>query len=220
MAQDTLHLRYFPRIDYQDAWQAMQRFTLERDNNTADELWLLEHSPVYTLGQAGKEEHILNPGDIPIVHCDRGGQVTYHGPGQIVVYLLIDLQRKKMGPRALVTGIENALVNLLAELGLEANARPKAPGVYVDDERKVASLGLRIKNGRSYHGLALNHNMDMMPFFGINPCGYESQPMTSLVQENITIDRATLEEKLLAQLRSSLSLTQQIATFDTLPCTK
>jgi lipoyl(octanoyl) transferase len=158
--------------DYQPVWLAMQRFTMERDHSTFDEIWLVEHLPVFTQGQAGKSEHLLLPGDIPVVQVDRGGQVTYHGPGQQVVYFLIDLKRKRMGVRQLVSSIEDIIIELLASYQIDARARADAPGVYVND-KKICSLGLKIKRGCSFHGLALNVDMDTEPFTRINPCGYQ-----------------------------------------------
>lgn len=163
-------------MDYETVWQAMKNFTDSRDEQTNDELWLVEHPRVYTQGQAGKEEHLLLPGDIPVVKADRGGQITYHGPGQQVMYFLINLRRRKMGVRELVTLIENGIIATLAEAGINAYAKPDAPGVYVD-EKKIASLGLRVRKGCSFHGLALNVNMDMEPFLRINPCGYAGLEM-------------------------------------------
>ena len=168
----------------------MHTFTDERDENTCDEVWLVEHNPVFTQGQAGKEEHVLAAGDIPIVKSDRGGQVTYHGPGQLVVYVLINLRRKNTGVRELVTHIENTVVNTLYQFGIESAARPDAPGVYVDN-KKICSLGLRIRKGCSFHGLALNVNMDLSPFLRINPCGYAGMEMIQLhdlLKENDTIE--------------------------------
>jgi lipoyl(octanoyl) transferase len=158
--------------DYQPVWSAMQQFTMERDHSTFDEIWLVEHPPVFTQGQAGKSEHLLLPGDIPVVQVDRGGQVTYHGPGQQVVYFLIDLKRKRMGVRQLVSSIEEIIIELLASYQIDAHARADAPGVYVND-KKICSLGLKIKRGCSFHGLALNVDMDTEPFTRINPCGYQ-----------------------------------------------
>lgn len=157
----------------------MQAFTDTRDADTADEIWLLEHNPVFTLGLAGKREHVLAPGDIPVVHIDRGGQVTYHGPGQLVVYPLLDLRRRHLGPRALVSALEQATVDALAEWKIAAHARPDAPGVYVE-EKKVASIGLRVRRGASYHGIAINVDMNLEPFTRINPCGYAGLEMTQL----------------------------------------
>ncbi len=178
----TVIIRQLGTKHYEPVWQAMQRFTDERDQNTQDEIWLVEHPPVFTQGQAGKAEHILMPGDIPVVQVDRGGQVTYHGPGQQVIYLLLNIKRRKLGVRHLVTAMENAVVGLLANYEITAYPKPDATGVYVD-EKKVCSLGLRIRNGCSFHGLALNVNMDLSPFQRINPCGYAGMEM---------IDTATL----------------------------
>ena len=161
---------------YLETWEAMKSFTASRDASTPDELWLLEHPRVYTQGQAGKAEHILAPGDIPVILVDRGGQVTYHGPGQLVVYLMIDLTRHRLGIRSLVDVIEQAIVRTLAGMGVAAAPRPDAPGVYVE-QAKIASLGLRIRRGCSFHGLALNVAMDMEPFRRINPCGYAGMAM-------------------------------------------
>lgn len=176
---NTLRVRELGRLPYQPAWQAMQRFTNERGPDTPDEIWLLEHEPVFTQGQAGKAEHLLMPGDIPVVQADRGGQVTYHGPGQLIAYLLLDVRRSGLGVRELVSRMEASLVDLLAEYGIEAYAKPDAPGVYVG-AAKIASLGLRIRHGRSFHGLALNVDMDLEPFGRINPCGYAGMAMTQL----------------------------------------
>ena len=162
---------------YLPTWQAMQRFTDARGPETPDEIWLLQHPPVFTQGQAGKAEHLLFPGDIPVVQVDRGGQVTYHGPGQLVAYLLLDVRRKGLGVRELVSRIEQSLVALLAEYGVSAAPRADAPGVYVG-AAKIASLGLRIRRGCSFHGLALNLDMDLQPFSRINPCGYAGMAMT------------------------------------------
>ena len=168
----------------------MHTFTDERDENTCDEVWLVEHNPVFTQGQAGKEEHVLAAGDIPVVKSDRGGQVTYHGPGQLVAYVLINLRRKNTGVRELVTHIENTVINTLGQFGITSAARPDAPGVYVDN-KKICSLGLRIRKGCSFHGLALNINMDLSPFLRINPCGYAGMEMIQLhdlVKENDIVE--------------------------------
>ncbi|MDA7088108.1 lipoyl(octanoyl) transferase LipB [Pseudomonas sp. SA3-5] len=175
----SLGFRELGLVDYEPTWQAMQRFTNERGPDTADEIWLLQHRPVFTQGQAGKPEHLLLPGDIPVVQVDRGGQVTYHGPGQLVAYLLLDLRRSGLGVRELVSRIERSLIATLASYGVSASAKPDAPGVYVAGA-KIASLGLRIRNGRSFHGLALNVDMDLTPFRRINPCGYAGLAMTQL----------------------------------------
>lgn len=164
---------------YEPVWHAMQDFTNQRTADTADELWLVQHPPVFTQGQAGKAEHLLLPGDIPVVQVDRGGQVTYHGPGQLVAYPLVDVRRLGLGVRELVSRIEQSLIDLLASYGVSAEARADAPGVYVNGA-KIASLGLRIRHGRSFHGLALNVDMDLQPFQRINPCGYSGLAMTQL----------------------------------------
>lgn len=164
---------------YEPIWRDMQKFTDSRDKNTADEIWFLEHQPVFTQGQAGKAEHLLNTGDIPVVQVDRGGQVTYHGPGQLIVYLLLDLRRNGLGVRDVVTLMEQCLIELLASYGVEARAKPDAPGVYVQSS-KIASLGLRVRRGCCFHGLALNLNLDKAPFMRINPCGYPGMEMVNL----------------------------------------
>lgn len=181
-----LLLRRLGRRDYAPVWQAMRAFTDARDADTSSELWLVEHPPVFTQGQAGKPEHLLAPGDIPVVQTDRGGQVTYHGPGQAVLYVLLDLKRTGLGIRALVTRMEQAVVALLAAHGVSASARPDAPGVYVDGA-KVASLGLRVRHGRSYHGLALNVAMDLSPFDRINPCGHQGLSVTQLADLGVPL---------------------------------
>ncbi|ODQ00939.1 MULTISPECIES: lipoyl(octanoyl) transferase LipB [Salinivibrio] len=188
--QHQLVVRYLGRRPYPQTWQQMRDFTDSRDAHTCDEVWLVEHDPVFTQGQAGKPEHVLVPGDIPVVQSDRGGQVTYHGPGQLVVYFLIDLKRKKVGVRELVSHIENLVVATLAHYGVTAYARPDAPGVYVDSA-KICSLGLRIRRGCSFHGLALNINMDLSPFQRINPCGYAGMAMTQLSDQ---VEGATLTD--------------------------
>lgn len=179
MSPQDLHVRRLGLMDYEPVWHAMQKFTDERDQDTPDELWLVEHPPVFTQGQAGKAEHILAPGDIPVIQVDRGGQVTYHGPGQIVAYPLIDITRSGLGVRAMVRGIEQVILDVLASYGVEAELQPGAPGVYVDGV-KIASLGLRIRRGRSFHGLAFNINMDLEPFQRINPCGFRGLQVTNL----------------------------------------
>ena len=174
-----LVVRQLGTVPYEETWQRMKAFTEERDGTTYDELWLLEHPAVYTLGQAGKAEHIIAPGEIPVVKSDRGGQVTYHGPGQLVGYLLIDIKRLGVGARTLVTGIERSIIDFLGKRGIQAMARKDAPGVYVAG-RKIAALGLRVRKGRSYHGLSLNVDMDIAPFAGINPCGHEGLEVVDL----------------------------------------
>ncbi len=179
MSPQNLQVRRLGLMDYEPVWHAMQKFTDERDQDTPDELWLVEHPPVFTQGQAGKAEHILAPGDIPVIQVDRGGQVTYHGPGQIVAYPLVDITRSGLGVRALVRGIEQVILDVLDSYGVSAELQPGAPGVYVDGV-KIASLGLRIRRGRSFHGLAFNINMDLEPFQRINPCGFQGLQVTNL----------------------------------------
>jgi len=175
----SLLIRNLGLCQYQTVWQAMRDFTDKRGANDGDQLWLVEHPPVFTQGQAGKPEHLLDLGDIPLVASDRGGQVTYHGPGQLVAYPLLDLRRLKLGVRDLVSHLENTVIALLAEAGINATARPDAPGVYVD-ARKIASLGLRVRRGCSFHGVAINVDMDLEPFQRINPCGYNGLQMTQM----------------------------------------
>jgi len=174
-------VRDLGRQPYEPVWRAMQRFTDARDDTTADELWVVEHDPVFTLGQAGKPEHVLMPGDIPVLHVDRGGQVTYHGPGQIVVYPLLDLKRLKIGVRDYVHRIEQAIIDTLGEWNIIAARRDGAPGVYVGDA-KVAALGIRVRRGCTFHGLAFNIDMDLAPFHGINPCGYAGLQVTTMLE--------------------------------------
>ena len=188
---------------YLETWEAMKTFTANRDDTVADELWCLEHPRVYTQGQAGKAEHILAPGDIPVIQVDRGGQVTYHGPGQLVIYLMINLSRKKLGIRSLVDEIERAIVRTLAGLGVESAPRPDAPGVYVGAS-KIASLGLRVRRGCSFHGLALNVDMDMEPFRRINPCGYAGLAMCQVRDFVPGVTVADVQQRLAEQLIGGL----------------
>ncbi|WP_448247426.1 lipoyl(octanoyl) transferase LipB [Thalassotalea agariperforans] len=181
--QQPLIIRQLANQEYTAIWQAMKDFTDARDDSVTDELWLVEHFPVFTQGQAGKAEHLLMPGDIPVVKSDRGGQITYHGPGQQVIYFLINLRRRKMGIRQLVSLIENGIIASLADYGIDAQAKPEAPGVYVDG-KKIASLGLRVRKGCSFHGLALNVNMNLAPFLRINPCGYAGLEMAQTADIN------------------------------------
>ena len=174
-------IRRLGRVAYEPTWRAMQRFTEERTASTPDEIWFLEHPPVFTLGANASRAHLIAPGDIPVVQIDRGGQVTYHGPGQLVVYPLIDLKRAGLGIRAFVTALERAVIGLAAAYGISAAGRRSAPGVYVG-ERKLASIGVRVRRGGAYHGLALNVAMDLEPFGRINPCGYAGLEMTQLAQ--------------------------------------
>jgi lipoyl(octanoyl) transferase len=204
----SLGVRDLGQVAYEPVWHAMQRFTSERGRETADEVWLVQHPPVFTQGQAGKAEHLLLPGDIPVVQVDRGGQVTYHGPGQLVAYLMLDVRRLGFGVRELVTRIERSLIALLDSYGVTAAAKPDAPGVYVDGA-KIASLGLRIRNGFSFHGLALNVDMDLEPFRRINPCGYAGLAMTQLRDHAGPIEFAEVSARLRAQLVKHLDYAEQ-----------
>lgn len=188
---------------YEQVWHDMQLFTDQRSETTADELWLLQHSPVYTLGKNGRPDHILDAQDIPVIKSDRGGQVTYHGPGQVIVYTLLDLNRRHIGVRELVTRIENSVIDLLEDYDIRANARKDAPGVYVND-RKIAALGLRVRKGRSFHGLALNVDMDLEPFSRINPCGYQGLEVTQLSELADVADFNAVEKRLLSHLQHQL----------------
>lgn len=201
MMDNQLVVRRLGRQDYHPVWQAMHDFTDQRDDSTRDEVWLVEHTPVFTQGQAGKAEHLLNTGDIPVVQSDRGGQVTYHGPGQIVAYFLINLRRKKLGVRELVTDIENLVINTLKAYNIDSAARPDAPGVYVDG-KKICSLGLRIRKGCSFHGLALNVNMDLSPFLRINPCGYQGMEMVQVSNLGGPTRIEDVEQQLIKELVS------------------
>jgi lipoyl(octanoyl) transferase len=178
-------LRWLGRVDYEPTWRAMQAFTDSRDAATPDEIWFLEHPAVFTLGMNAKREHLLSPGEIPIVQIDRGGQVTFHGPGQLVVYPLLDVRRLGIGVRQLVVALEDAVISMVAEWNIKAMGRRDAPGIYVDG-RKLASIGLRIRRGCSYHGLALNVAMDLEPFQRINPCGFSGLEVTDLRSLNVT----------------------------------
>ncbi len=196
-------VRHLGIVDYLDSWQQMQAFTDSRTENTADELWFLQHNPVYTLGKNGKTEHILNSADIPVINSDRGGQVTYHGPGQLVVYTLLDIKRLSIGVRELVTLIEQNIIELLAGYKVVANARRDAPGVYVNDA-KIAALGLRVRKGCCFHGLALNVDMDLEPFSRINPCGYEGLEVTQLKDLMKNVQFETVVDDLQQRLAKSL----------------
>ena len=202
MYQDKILVRHLGLQPYEPVSQAMHDFTDRRDDTTPDEIWLVEHQPVFTQGQAGKAEHLLMTGDIPVIQSDRGGQVTYHGPGQQVMYVLLNLKRRKLGVRELVTLLEQTVVNTLAEYDIDAHPRADAPGVYVG-EMKICSLGLRIRKGCSFHGLALNINMDLAPFQRINPCGYAGMEMTQMRQ---WVDTATPDNIRPVLLKNFLAL--------------
>jgi len=195
----TPHVRALGMVEYEPIWRAMQRFTAERTADTPDEIWLVQHPPTYTQGQAGKPEHLLNPSSIPVVKIDRGGQITYHGPGQIVAYLLLDLRRWKINVRELVRLMEQAVIDLLAEYGVSAQGREDAPGVYVGDA-KIAALGLKIKNGCCYHGLSFNVDMDLSPFDNINPCGYQGLRVSQVIEFGITVPLEELQAELTQNL--------------------
>ncbi|EKD70416.1 MAG: Octanoyltransferase [uncultured bacterium] len=192
MKTNELIVRILNQQDYLSCWQAMQAFTNNRNEETIDEIWLLEHSPVFTQGQNGKAEHLLNPGDIPVVQTDRGGQVTYHGPGQLMVYTLIDIKRKKLIIREFVTRIEQSVIDFLAHHHIHAEAKREAPGVYVG-HKKICSIGLRVRRGYAYHGIAFNVAMDLEPFNRINPCGFSQLKMTQLADLCSTTSKNTAE---------------------------
>ena len=201
-----MKIKYLGLQDYSTTWQAMHDFTLNRDENTEDELWVLEHPPVFTQGQAGKPEHILNPHHIPVISTDRGGQVTYHGPGQIIVYVLFDLKRSKMGIRNLVSKLEQSIIQLLAHYNVHAESFCDRPGVYIQEE-KIASIGLRVKKGCSFHGISFNVDMDLTPFTYINPCGFSQLKMTQLKNflPNVHID--SIKHCLAIEIQKQLHLT-------------
>lgn len=198
--------------EYQPILNKMQAFTTQRDQNTEDEIWLLEHQPVFTQGMNGKAEHILHNTEIPVVEVDRGGQVTYHGPGQLIAYCLIDLKRKKFGIRQMVSALENAVIEYLSDIKVEAKARKDAPGVYVNDA-KISALGLRVKKGCSYHGLSLNVDMNLEPFKDINPCGYENLEVTQLKSLGLDTTMAEVKNKLLEKMCQQFSI-DQITQFN------
>jgi lipoyl(octanoyl) transferase len=204
-AEHRVRIRTLGRVAYSGTWHAMQSFTLERDADTVDEIWLVEHEPVFTQGQAGKAEHLLDPGDIEVVKADRGGQITYHGPGQLVAYVLLDMSRIGSDVRKLVSALELSVVNTLQPYGIVAAAKPDAPGVYVG-EQKICSLGLRIKKGRSFHGLALNIDMDLAPFLRINPCGYSGLQMTQMAHYIDSPDFAVISRQWVAAFCQLLNM--------------
>lgn len=207
MSENTLIVRQLGRQHYMPIWQKMQDFTDTRDENTPDEIWLVEHESVFTQGQAGKDEHLLAPGDIEVIKVDRGGQVTYHGPGQQMMYVLFNLRRLKIGVRELVTWLEECIIESLAEYGIDAYAKADAPGVYVNDS-KIASLGLRVRRGCSFHGLALNVNMDLSPFLRINPCGYAGMNMVQTKELNGPQNLEAAGQGLVKHMIKKLNATQ------------
>ena len=208
-----LIVRHLGLQEYEPVWQAMQQFTDERDKNTEDEIWLVQHPRVFTLGKAGKQEHLLNTGDIPVVKVDRGGQVTYHAPGQLVAYILLDLNRLNIGVRELVTRLEASIINVLSEYGITAESRRDAPGVYVEG-RKIAALGLRVRRGFCFHGMALNVDMDLEPFARINPCGYEGLEITQITDLVDDVDFDVVGQQLLSHLKKQLKYSELVDTVE------
>jgi lipoyl(octanoyl) transferase len=208
---DAPLIRHLGLVPYESTWRAMQRFTDERGASTPDEIWLLEHPPVFTLGLNASREHLIAPGDIPVVQIDRGGQVTYHGPGQLVVYPLIDLRRRALDVRRLVVALENAVIAYAADLGVAASGSREAPGVYVEGS-KLASIGLRIRRGACYHGLALNVSLDLAPFERINVCGYPGLAATRLADWAVGVDVAAAAGALLPHLLRQLGYQSAIST--------
>lgn len=208
MLSQILTIRQLGLQPYIPTWQAMRDFTQHRDENAIDELWLVQHDPVFTQGQAGKTEHILNAHNIPVVHSDRGGQVTYHGPGQLIAYVLLDLKRLNLGIRALVTALEQMVIKLLAPWNIPAYVRADAPGVYVNHQ-KICSLGLRVRRGCSYHGIAINHNMDLQPFSYINPCGYAGLTMTQVHHFAPSLSFIDLEQQFITLFCEHFGYTKQ-----------
>ncbi|KPZ57907.1 lipoyl(octanoyl) transferase LipB [Pseudoalteromonas sp. S3776] len=207
MNENTLIVRQLGRQRYMPIWQKMQAYTDTRDDSSPDEIWLVEHESVFTQGQAGKDEHLLAPGDIEVIKVDRGGQVTYHGPGQQMMYVLFNLRRLKIGVRELVTWLEECIIDTLSEYNIKAYAKADAPGVYVNDS-KIASLGLRVRRGCSFHGLALNVNMDLSPFLRINPCGYAGMNMVQTKELNGPQNLAQAGEGLVKHMIKKLNATQ------------
>jgi lipoyl(octanoyl) transferase len=210
---DLIVVRSLGLHDYEPLWRDMQQFTETRSSLTPDEIWFTEHPPVFTLGLNASREHLLTPGDIPVIQVDRGGQVTYHGPGQLMVYPLIDLKRAGLGIRDLVTGLEQTVVDLLADFDIEAASRKDAPGVYVQG-RKVASVGLRVRRGGSYHGMALNIDMDLEPFSRINPCGFSDLEVTDLAALGISESRTEIQERVQAHLLRHLRMDHRQVVSD------
>ncbi len=206
MNSANVTIRWLGQQDYMTSWQAMRQFTDQRTDQTLDEIWLLEHAPVFTQGQNGKAEHLLNPGNIPVVQTDRGGQVTYHGPGQLMVYCLIDVRRKKMTIRQLVSSLEQTVIDFLAAHQISAYAKKEAPGIYID-KSKICSIGLRIRRGCSYHGIAFNIDMDLTPFARINPCGFAQLSMTQLRDHQGPTDVLSAGRQLINYLIKNLGYT-------------
>jgi lipoyl(octanoyl) transferase len=203
VTEEQVIIRQLGRVEYEPTWRAMQAFTAARAPDTPDELWVLEHPPVFTQGQAGKPEHLIAATDIPVVQIDRGGQITYHGPGQVVIYVLVDLRRRGYGIRELVTRMEQAVIDLLSAHGVNAARQPGAPGVYVDGA-KIAALGLRVKHGCTYHGLALNVDMDLSPFGAINPCGYAGMQVAQCRDRGVRESSPALGQALVQRLEYAI----------------
>jgi len=211
---NKLIIRDLGQQEYEPIWHAMQKFTAERDESTADELWCLEHPPVFTMGLNGKNKHLLNIQDIPVINIDRGGQVTYHGPGQLVIYTLIDLKRLNIGVKDLINTIEQSIIQLLKRYGINAQGKENAPGVYVNNA-KIAALGLRIKRNKSYHGLSLNIDMDLGPFEQINPCGYEGLTVTQIKELKPGVNLKHIKTDLTSQLSQFLGYNEDSIIFTT-----
>ncbi|WP_264435351.1 lipoyl(octanoyl) transferase LipB [Coxiella endosymbiont of Dermacentor marginatus] len=198
---------------YLPVWKAMQVFTSQRDSNTKDEVWMLEHFPVFTQGLAGKPEHVLNTHEIPLIQCDRGGQVTYHGPGQLMIYLLFDLNRLKLKTRSFVRAIENTIIDSLKQFGINAKGKESAPGVYIEEE-KICSIGLRVRKGYSYHGLAFNVVMDLTPFTYINPCGFKGLTMTQVCNYVNDINLSSVRQAIILPLLKNFGYNQPLIKIE------
>ena len=212
-ATDLIVVRHLGHQDYEPLWRAMQQFTDTRAAQTPDEIWFTEHPPVFTLGLNASRDHLLAPGDIPVIQIDRGGQVTYHGPGQLMIYPMIDLRRAGLGVRSLVTALERTVVDLAATFSIDAVARADAPGVYVDG-RKIASVGLRVRRGASYHGMALNIDVDLEPFSRINPCGFRNLEVTDLRALGVTASAGEIAQLVQERLLSNLSMSGREVVSD------
>ena len=211
---DLIVVRPLGLREYEPLWRGMQQYTEKRSPQSADEIWFTEHPPVFTLGLNASRDHLLAPGDIPVLQVDRGGQVTYHGPGQLMIYPLVDLKRAGLGVRDMVTALEQSVVDLLAGLGIDAASRGDAPGVYVD-ERKVASVGLRVRRGACYHGMALNIDVDLEPFSRINPCGFSDLEVTDLATLGVAASRTEIETRVLELLLGHLRMSERRVVNDT-----
>lgn len=204
-ASEVVEIYHLGRAGYQTVWEGMQRFTESRDASTLDQIWLLEHPPVFTQGRAGQAEHVLAPGDIPVIPVDRGGQVTYHGPGQLVAYLMIDMRRRGFGIKHLVHSIERAMIDSLARHGIEAQAREDAPGVYLHSGAKIGQIGMRVRQSCTFHGLSLNVDMDLEPFSRINPCGHVGMAVTDMAAEGVSVTWQSMGEQVVSALCQLLS---------------